>query len=147
MCFGNSSVSSEAGVESTNTPWTRRLHSRTTHLQLFLFSFGHYVSFVQAASCLPSADADLLDDTLPQAVPHLILVDGWIPVLRAQVRRDKVVNFLPQVLIGGLWGRTGTQESERGPYWSNAELKTEHCSVSRVRDWTNSCKMIKHTYH
>lgn len=45
---------------------------------------------------------DLLNNTLPQSVPHLILVDGRVPLLCAQVGRDKVVHFLSQVLIGGL---------------------------------------------
>lgn len=48
------------------------------------------------------ADSDLLNNTLPQPIPHLILVDGWIPVLCAQMRRDEVVNLLSQVLIGRL---------------------------------------------
>lgn len=39
---------------------------------------------------------------MPQPISHLILVDGWVPVLGAQVRRDKVVNLLSQVLIGRL---------------------------------------------
>lgn len=43
-----------------------------------------------------------LNNALPQPVPHLVLVDGRVPVLSAQLRRDKVVNFLPEVLIGGL---------------------------------------------
>lgn len=45
---------------------------------------------------------DLLNNTLPQSVPHLILVDGRVPLLCAQVGRDKVVHFLSQVLIGRL---------------------------------------------
>lgn len=43
-----------------------------------------------------------LDHTLPQSVPHLVLVDRRVPVLSAQLRRDEVVNFLSQVLIGRL---------------------------------------------
>lgn len=43
-----------------------------------------------------------LNNALPQSVPHLVLVDGRVPVLSAQLRRDKVVNFLSEVLVGGL---------------------------------------------
>lgn len=56
------------------------------------------------------ADSDLLNNTLPQSIPHLILVDGWIPVLCAQMRRDKVVNLLSQVLIGRLSVITRTEK-------------------------------------
>ncbi len=39
---------------------------------------------------------------MPQSIPHLVLVDRRVPVLCAQMRRDKVVHFLAQVLIGRL---------------------------------------------
>lgn len=43
-----------------------------------------------------------LNHALPQSIPHLVLVVGRVPLLCAEVRCDKVVYFLSQVLIGRL---------------------------------------------
>lgn len=81
------------------------------------------------AAVFHQADSDLLNHTLPESIPHLILVDGRVPVLCAQVGRDKVVNLLSQVLIGGLSAKTDRKVSE-GPAvscrYSNAKPKTTH---------------------
>lgn len=53
-------------------------------------------------SFMVQAAAHLLNHTLPQPVPELVLVHGWVPFLLVQVGRDKVVDFLPQILIGWL---------------------------------------------
>lgn len=74
--------------------WCEKLNSASSALPQVVSGLSN------STDC--AAAAHSLDHTLPQPIPELVLVHGWVPFLLVQVGRDKVVNFLPQVLIGWL---------------------------------------------